>query len=513
MASTIVTKNSSTASAVPVTGDLTQGELAVNVTDKKLYTKDSGGTVVKLVGGLGNQEANAVSITGGSINGTTVGATTASTGAFTTLSASSTTTLSGGTANGVAYLNGSKVVTTGSALTFDGTTLKASLGSSGATAVSNGNTLVLENSAAVGMSLLTPDANASRIYFGTASNNRNAFIYSDYNSGAQTLIFGLGSGATAATEQMRLTSTGLGIGTSSPVAKLDVKKTSNDTISRTNAVGGFGDWDSLGAGLLMQQTLSSPYGFALQAANAANSVQFPLLLNPSGGNVGIGTSSPAAKLQVVGESRFTNSSSAGLAAYYDSLTTSGQIAAYNWGGSAWLPLSLNGSSLLFQIQSTTRMTLDTSGNLLVGATADAGLGITIRPSSTVIQNNNAEADGFTFSAFRRSSVTIGSITQNGTTAVLYNTTSDQRLKENIQDAADASALVDALQVRQFDWKADGSHQRYGFVAQELVTVAPEAVHQPENPDEMMAVDYSKLVPMLVKEIQSLRARVAQLEAK
>ena len=68
-------------------------------------------------------------------------------------------------------------------------------------------------------------------------------------------------------------------------------------------------------------------------------------------------------------------------------------------------------------------------------------------------------------------------------------------------------MVDALQVRQFDWKSDRSHQRYGFVAQELVTVAPEAVYQPTDPEEMMAVDYSKLVPMLVKEIQSLRARL------
>jgi hypothetical protein len=50
MPSTIVTKNSSTAAAVPSAGSLTQGELAVNVTDKKLYTKDSGGTVVELTG-------------------------------------------------------------------------------------------------------------------------------------------------------------------------------------------------------------------------------------------------------------------------------------------------------------------------------------------------------------------------------------------------------------------------------------------------------------------------------
>ena len=96
-------------------------------------------------------------------------------------------------------------------------------------------------------------------------------------------------------------------------------------------------------------------------------------------------------------------------------------------------------------------------------------------------------------------------------ATAYNTSSDQRLKDNIVDAPSASDDIDAIQVRSFDWKADGSHQKYGMVAQELNTVAPEAVSTPEDPEEMMGVDYSKLVPMLVKEIQSLRARVAHLE--
>ena len=68
MSTTIITKNSSTASAVPAAGDLVAGELAVNTADKKLYTK-SGSTVVKVVGSLGNQESNAVDITGGTIIG------------------------------------------------------------------------------------------------------------------------------------------------------------------------------------------------------------------------------------------------------------------------------------------------------------------------------------------------------------------------------------------------------------------------------------------------------------
>jgi hypothetical protein len=104
----------------------------------------------------------------------------------------------------------------------------------------------------------------------------------------------------------------------------------------------------------------------------------------------------------------------------------------------------------------------------------------------------------------------GSIISNAS-GTAYNTTSDQRLKENIADADDAGSKIDSIQVRQFDWKEDGSHQDYGMVAQELQIVAPEAVSALEDPNEMMGVDYSKLVPMLVKEIQTLRLRITTLE--
>ena len=106
----------------------------------------------------------------------------------------------------------------------------------------------------------------------------------------------------------------------------------------------------------------------------------------------------------------------------------------------------------------------------------------------------------------------GQISTNGSTnTTAYNTSSDQRLKENIADADDAGSKIDSIQVRKYDWKADGSHQDYGMVAQELQAVAPEAVSGDADSEEMMGVDYSKLVPMLIKEIQSLRNRVAQLE--
>ena len=116
-----------------------------------------------------------------------------------------------------------------------------------------------------------------------------------------------------------------------------------------------------------------------------------------------------------------------------------------------------------------------------------------------------------FDRFYRAGSIVGSISTDGTNTA-FNTSSDQRLKDNIVDAPSASDDIDAIQVRSFDWKANGSHQKYGMVAQELQVVAPDAVSAPEDPDEMMGVDYSKLVPMLIKEIQSLRARVADLES-
>ena len=86
MATKIVTKNSSTASAVPTASDLVQGELAVNVADKRLFTEDNTGTIVEL-----GTNPSTIDINAGSIDGTAIGASSASTGAFTTLTATGLT--------------------------------------------------------------------------------------------------------------------------------------------------------------------------------------------------------------------------------------------------------------------------------------------------------------------------------------------------------------------------------------------------------------------------------------
>jgi hypothetical protein len=180
--------------------------------------------------------------------------------------------------------------------------------------------------------------------------------------------------------------------------------------------------------------------------------------------------------------------------------------------------STGNSNILFQTDGTERARLDSSGNLLVGTTqtgSNNNDGFTAEPyyggMEINVGHDGSAANGDSYASFRRTGTVLGSITQVSSTGVAYNTSSDQRLKENIADAEDAGSKVDAIQVRSFDWIADGSHQDYGMIAQELQSVAPEAVTGDADSDEMMGVDYSKLVPMLVKEIQSLRARVAQLE--
>jgi hypothetical protein len=196
-------------------------------------------------------------------------------------------------------------------------------------------------------------------------------------------------------------------------------------------------------------------------------------------------------------------------------------------GTAFEVWNAKNGSLEFGTNNTERARIASGGAMGVNLTNPQVFGqFTVKWDATATSTNNnvgigivpaADTTNATFMLFyNETGGTCGSVTRVAqTNAVAYNTSSDRRLKENIAAADDAGAVIDAIQIVKHDWKA-GGHVRFGVVAQDLQVVAPEAVSAGDDGEDIektWGVDYSKLVPMLVKEIQSLRARVAQLESK
>jgi hypothetical protein len=135
-------------------------------------------------------------------------------------------------------------------------------------------------------------------------------------------------------------------------------------------------------------------------------------------------------------------------------------------------------------------------------------GITMANTGVVNVGNNARPTGWGFLTFNRSGVQIGSVTQSGTTGVSYNILSDIRLKED--NGITQKSRINDVKVHDFTWKSDG-YNAIGVFAQELADVIPEAVTKGIDNNQYWQIDYSKLVPDLIVEVQSLRAELDKLK--
>jgi hypothetical protein len=327
---------------------------------------------------------------------------------------------------------------------------------------------------------------------------------------------------------------------------LDGDSDSSTTIGGYNAI--WGAYDSAPTTGSTSSGLNGAMVYGAYAGHRWYTNGTPRMRIDSSGNVGIGTSSPSSRFEVANNSSSAEVRISSTSNVYSSLylnawsldraqirAEAGNPGAGSGTGSGILSFWTAGNPTM-----TERMRLDSSGNLLVGTTSNipdslesAKLHVLQTGASAHAASFKTNAtSGFAAAAFSRNgnngavceffyntTTNVGSISITNS-ATAYNTSSDQRLKTNIVDAPSALESINAIQVRSFDWKESGEHQEYGYIAQELLEVAPEAVSVPEDATQMMGVDFGKLTPRLVKAIQeqqtlieALTARLTALEAK
>ena len=348
-------------------------------------------------------------------------------------------TLSGGTANGVAYLNGSNVVTTGSALTFDGSSLNVSSNIiSGRSGGADGNFVLKRSSDGLTVGTLSVNSASSRLELATAY---DPITFSNY----------LG-------EQMRLTSTGLGIGTSSPAYKLDVQSASNGFVARFKG-GSTGQ-----AGLFYSDPTEVDF------SDAAGLNNFGLL---PGSNVA--------------------------------------------------RIVTNGAE---------RMRIDSSGNLLVGTTSsslmggkslkiDGGTDTTGGQYSFLAYHNNASYYfGLNNNGYLQASAVYGRTTASAAnvnvdaSGYITRSTSALKYKQDIRDIEEMD--INLLRPVRYKSKCDGDDQtkdHLGVIADEAADAGFEELVTRGADGEVEGFQYERLTVVLLKEIQSLRKRLATLESK
>ena len=257
----------------------------------------------------------------------------------------------------------------------------------------------------------------------------------------------------------------------------------------------------------------------------------------SNGYLGVGTTSPQGHVSA------SNGGAGGVELYADG--SSGYIQAYNRSGGAWYPCALNSSILNIYIAGTQYIQLDASG---------------------IFNSIMASSGGATHHRIKNGGAIVGSITSN-TGATFFNTSSDYRLKENVVTDWDATTRLKQLKPSRFNFIADADTTVDGFLAHEVSSIVPEAIHGTKDETEvisnvvlnadgtvkaqevteadwekgktsskdiegnavdpiyasnttwiatktvplMQAIDQSKLVPLLVKTIQELEARITALE--
>ena len=370
-----------------------------------------------------------------------------------------------------------------------------------------------------------------------------------YNQGSGGLLLRSDVGNTVANsniifqtdnaEAMRITSSGnVGIGTTSPSQLLEVRGVAariRITDTDTSGTTGIEFVDSANTVDAEIEVGNSTQYFAIKTASSE------AMRITSTGNVGIGTSSPVANLDI------EDSDTARIQLKDTGDTRSGLITARNGDvniiagsdllGSATEKTKIqmnDGKFITFSTDSAERMRIDSDGDLLLNTTvtgvqnADA-----IATDSSVgrLYLNTTSTSGLLFLnqsyndtvaryqiLFYRNEAIVGSITSS-TSTTTYSTTSDYRLKENLNAISNGIDRVKQLNPLRFNFIANPEETVDGFLAHEVDSIVPEAITGEKDAlDEKgnidpQQIDQSKLVPLLTAALQEAITKIETLEAR
>jgi hypothetical protein len=279
--------------------------------------------------------------------------------------------------------------------------------------------------------------------------------------------------------------TNVGIGTTNPLSKLQVgTRGTNSALSLglTDAIlfDFYNDNSPFKRhGVIISQAADaseSVLDFNTKAANGTNTTKMTILGN---GNVGIGTTTPAANLDVNGSGRFNGSL----------IVNTGNILSLdqNYNVHGYLKFSVTdfGSENSFGMYGYYGLAFQTRqgiGIVLKGNSNNVGIGTT-SPSTKLEVNGTA---------------TVTTIVE----------TSALRFKENINTIEDTS-IIDKLRPVSFDWK-DSKETEYGFIAEEVYDLDTTLVTK-SGGDELQGIKYTKLIPLLVKKVQEQDKQISKLK--
>ena len=310
----------------------------------------------------------------------------------------------------------------------------------------------------------------------------------------------------------------IGIGTNTPDSHVHIRNNADATGATLKVA------DSANRAITITSPIAeSSAAGRIAVTGTANSLEigvrdYPTALKivGSSGNVGIGTTSPSSRLETVGGDGITisNSGDTFLQLKTTGTTATNYIEFKDSGGSAGnISYNHTDNYLATKVNGSERMRIDSSGNLLVGATSfNYG-------SQTATQlyhgggridiGNNTTSTAYNIS-FYNNNGNVGKITTSGS-STNYATSSDYRLKENVDYTFNALDRVAQLKPARFNFIADADNTVDGFLAHEVQDIVPEAVTGEKDGDEMQGIDQSKLVPLLTKAIQEQQAQIEELK--